>query len=166
MSNGSQSPQRRFGKYRGTVANNIDPNQKGRLQVSVPAVYENNSLNWAMPCVPYAGNQEGFFMIPPIGAKIWVEFEGGDINFPIWAGCFWGDGECPGGLPTQKLIKTPVATITIDELNAAAPLSIQTIAGDSVTITASGVTVQAVGGAKVELTGPQVSVNSGALEVV
>jgi hypothetical protein len=155
-----------FGKYRGTVANNIDPTTRGRLQVSVPAVYGTNTLNWALPCVPYAGPSEGFFFLPPIGANIWVEFEAGDINFPIWAGCFWGDGECPGTLPQTKVLKTPAATLTLDELNPAAPLVIETLSGQRITITATGITLQSSAGAKLELTGPQISLNNGALEVM
>jgi uncharacterized protein involved in type VI secretion and phage assembly len=166
MTDPGQEGQRRYGKHRATVVNNIDPNQKGRIQVQVPAVYGTNTLNWALPCAPYAGNGEGFFMIPPIGANVWVEFEGGDIDRPIWAGCFWGDGECPGDLPTRKIIKTPGAEIVIDDLNPAEPLKISTAAGNTVTFTAAGVTIETSGGAKIELSGPQVSVNSGALEVI
>ncbi|MEM9318240.1 MAG: phage baseplate assembly protein V [Pseudomonadota bacterium] len=155
-----------YGKYRGTVSNNVDPNTSGRLQVSVPAVYGTNTLNWAMPCVPYAGPDQGFFMIPPIGANVWVEFEGGDISFPIWSGGFWGQGECPGSLALTKLIKTPVATITLDETRPDAPVVVETEAGNKITITAQGLTLETSGGAKVEMTGPQVNVNSGALEIM
>lgn len=162
----NDNQQKHYGKYRGKVFSNLDPQRRGRLQVSVPAIYGQNTLNWALPCVPYAGLQEGFYMIPPVGANIWVEFEGGDIDFPIWAGCFWGDGECPGEKPQTKIIKTPVATITLDELNPSAPIKIESVAGDAITITATGITIQAVGSATVELSGPQVNVNQGALEVV
>lgn len=154
-----------FGKYRGTVSNNVDPSQRGRMQVSVPAVYGTNTLNWALPCVPYAGNGAGFYFIPPVGANIWVEFEGGDINVPIWAGCFWGDGECPGSLAETKMLKTPAATVTLDEVNPAAPVVIETKSGNRITITAQGITLESSAGAKIELTGLQVNVNNGALEV-
>lgn len=157
---------RHFGKYRGTVANNIDPMQRGRLQVAVPAIYGTNQLNWALPCTPFAGNGHGFYMIPAIGTNIWVEFEGGDIDSPIWSGCFWGDGECPGQLPQIKIIKTQAATITLDEVNAASPVLIETPSGNRITITAQGITLESSGGAKIELSGPQVNINSGALEVL
>ena len=161
------SPQTRFfGKYRGTVINNIDPNQMGRLQVRVPAVYGSNTLNWAMPCVPYAGPNEGFYMIPPVGANVWVEFEGGAIDVAIWSGCFWNQGDCPAQAPMIKMIKTPVATLVLDELNPAAPVTIDTTSGSKITITAQGITLEGNAGAKVEMSGPQVSVNSGALEVI
>ena len=79
-----------FGKYRGTVVNNLDPMQRGRVQVSVPAVLGSGRLSWAEPCVPYAGDQVGLFAVPPVGANVWVEFEAGDPDHPILAGCFWG----------------------------------------------------------------------------
>ena len=82
-----------YGKYRGKVANPIDPLGLGRIQVEVPAVYGDGTLNWAMPCAPYAGPGVGFFVIPPKDANIWVEFEAGDIDSPIWSGCFWATGE-------------------------------------------------------------------------
>lgn len=164
--NGPTTRQGYFGKYRGTVSNNVDPMSRGRVQVQVPAVYGTNTLNWALPSVPFAGSGVGFYMIPPVGANIWVEFEGGNIDAPIWSGCFWGEGECPGQTPMIKIIKTQAATITLDEVNASAPVVIETQAGDRITITAQGVTVESASGAKVELSGPKVSVNSGALEVM
>jgi len=166
MSQSPQDPARHYGKYRGTVVNNIDPNRLGRLQVDVPAIYGTTTLNWAMPCVPYAGRDQGFYMIPPVGANIWVEFEGGDIDHPIWSGCFWGTGESPGGLPQARILKTPIGTLTFDELDPAAPVVLESAAGNRVTFTAQGVTIEIAGGARIEMAGPQVSVNSGALEVV
>ena len=69
-----------FGKYRGKVENNLDPLQQGRLQVSVPAVLGEGRLSWAMPSAPFAGPQVGLFAIPPQGANVWVDFEGGDTD--------------------------------------------------------------------------------------
>src|SRR3954468_5999011 len=83
-----------FGKYRGTVTDNNDTTNRGRLKVTVPAVLETLEV-WAMPCVPYAGDSVGFYMMPENGSGVWVEFEGGDPSFPIWSGCFWADDELP-----------------------------------------------------------------------
>ncbi len=94
-----------FGKYRGKVIDNADPGGLGRLKISVPAMP--GALGWAMPCTPYAGPGVGFFAMPPIGASVWVEFEGGNPAYPIWTGCFWEAAEDvpaePSG-PDQKVL--------------------------------------------------------------
>jgi uncharacterized protein involved in type VI secretion and phage assembly len=162
------SQERYYGKYRGTVVNNIDPLQRGRLQVEVPAVLGDSSLNWALPSVPYAGNQVGMFFIPPVGANIWVEFEAGDVNSPIWAGCFWGTGEVVPATPAvaqMKVIKTDTVTITLDDLQTNT-VTIETQAGMKISISPAGIVIDTAQGSQIQMQGPQVSVNNGALEVI
>jgi len=86
-----------YGKYRGTVTNNVDPLMLGRVQVECPAVFGDGRQNWAMPCTPYAGDGVGLFLVPPNDASVWVEFEGGDPRTPIVGGCFWEVGQVPAG---------------------------------------------------------------------
>jgi hypothetical protein len=90
----------------------------GRLQVMVPAVLGSVITAWAMPCVPYAGPGVGWYMLPPVGASIWVEFEAGDSNYPIWAGCFWTEGQVPANpaVPTAHLLKTNSGTLAFNDL--------------------------------------------------
>lgn len=106
-----------YGKYKGKVVNNLDPLFQARLMVEVPAVPAAN-LNYAMPCVPYAGLEVGFYALPPIGANVWVEFEAGDVNRPIWTGCFWAEGELPPLAPTPetKFFKTKFVTMILNDL--------------------------------------------------
>jgi len=82
--------QRFYGKYRGMVLNNVDPMQQGRLQVQVTDTSGLFPVTWAMPCVPIAGLQNGMFALPIPGSGVWIEFEQGDANRPIWVGCYWG----------------------------------------------------------------------------
>jgi hypothetical protein len=114
-----------FGKYRGKVIDPVDPLQLGRIVALVPAISE-FPLNWAMPATPYAGAGVGFFAIPPVGANVWIEFEGGDPDYPIWAGCFWGQGEAPAepALPTTIMLKTEQGTLSINDLDAELKLSL------------------------------------------
>ena len=155
-------------KYRGTVENNIDPMQLGRIQVSVPSVLGEGRMSWAMPCVPYAGSGVGFFAIPPVGANVWIEFEGGDPDYPIWSGCFWGVGEVPAmpAIAEMKVLKTDMGTITINDLPGVGGITIETTTGMKIEINAIGIEITNGQGGSIKLTGPQVSINDGALDVI
>ena len=157
-----------YGKYRGKVENNLDPLQLGRVQISCPAILGDGQMSWAMPSVPYAGSGVGFFMIPPVGANVWVEFEGGDPDYPIWGGCFWGTGEVPAApaLAEMKVIKTSTATITLNDIPGAGGITIETTTGMKISITVTGIEITDGQGASLKLTGPQTSINDGALEVI
>jgi hypothetical protein len=108
-----------FGKYRGSVLNNLDPLSLGRLQANVPEVLGEVPTGWATPCAPYGGTGAGFFSIPPIGAGVWIEFEGGDVSRPIWTGCYWGTGEVPMkppaslSQPTTKIWRSDFGLTTV-----------------------------------------------------
>jgi hypothetical protein len=85
-----------FGLYRGTVKENVDPLLQGRLLVQVPDTYGMLPGTWAMPCVPMAGPKMGTsFMPPPVGSSVWVMFEQGDPQMPVWVGCYWGTPDVP-----------------------------------------------------------------------
>lgn len=160
-----------FGKYRGRVENNLDPMMLGRVQVSVPAVLGEGTLSWAMPCVPYAGNGLGLFAVPPVGANVWVEFEGGNPDYPILAGCFWGTGEVPAqpALPFVKVLKTDSIELKLDDTPGAGGFTLQVeppVAPGTIRIacTMSGVEIS-LGAASITLDPARVSINNGALEV-
>jgi hypothetical protein len=161
-----------FGKYRGKVINNIDPMQLGRVQVSVPAVLGEGSLSWAMPCAPYGGSGVGFFAVPPVDANVWVEFEGGNPDFPILSGCFWGVGEVPAqpALPQMKVWKTDGITLTLSDIPGAGGFTLE--AGPpavpmplKMVFNATGIEISN-SAASVKLTPASVSLNNGALEVI
>jgi len=88
---------------------NVDPLKKARIQAMVPSVDPFRELGWAMPCAPFAGPDMGLLLMPPIGANVWIEFEAGDMNYPIWSGCFWSDGE----LPSEALWAKPPDAVQI-----------------------------------------------------
>ena len=112
---------RYFGKYRGTITDNNDPTSRGRIKVRVPAVLGDLQV-WAMPCTPYAGDNEGVYRIPDTDSGVWVEFEGGDPSYPIWTGCFWADNELPKNeqgqeaVPSLKIIRSKQGLmVTLDD---------------------------------------------------
>jgi hypothetical protein len=161
-----------FGKYRGKVENNIDPMLLGRVQVSAPAVLGDGRLSWAMPCVPYAGSGVGLFAIPPNGANVWVEFEAGDPDYPIYSGCFWGVGEVPAtpAIPQMKVFKTDGISMTLSDIPGAGGFTLEVsppvVATPlKIACTSSGIEMTN-GAASVKLTPASVSLNNGALEVI
>jgi uncharacterized protein involved in type VI secretion and phage assembly len=164
-----------FGKYRGMVLNNIDPMQMGRIMVQVPDVSNVLPSTWAMPCVPFAGIQAGFFVVPAIGSGVWIEFEQGDADYPIWTGGFWGSAS---EVPALALATTPglqsivIQTMTQNTLmisdmpGPTGGILLKTATGAMIAINETGITITNGQGATILMTGPAVTVNEGALEVV
>ncbi len=114
-----------YGKYRGLVFLNVDPQNQGRIKAIVPEVLGVFPSNWCLPCTPYAGTAmpAGLFTIPAPGAGVWVEFEAGDVNRPVWTGCWWGTAQVPInedlGVPSQftnKVLRTDTGlSISMDD---------------------------------------------------
>jgi uncharacterized protein involved in type VI secretion and phage assembly len=167
-----------FGKYRGTVSENADPTSRGRIKVKVPALLGDLEV-WAMACVPYAGKGVGFYSIPEPGTGVWIEFEGGDLSYPVWTGCWWADAEVPDKAgPPVKIWKTESLTVRLDDGEKQA--LVKNTSGCSIKLAADVVTksgnarhavakraiVSQVGAGKVEVTSGSVRVNGGALEVI
>lgn len=168
-----------FGKYRGKVTGNKDPLNLGRIQVSVASVFEEGQQSWAMPCSPYAGKDIGLFTIPPVDTNVWVEFEGGDPDYPIWSGCFWGNNELPEAAKVAKPEDTIVfkafatggkgiiitlsnggtkgLTIEVEQPVVSQPLK--------VTFNATGIEISAGTLGKIKASPNSVSINDNALEV-
>ena len=70
--------------YRGIVVENDDPENKRRLKLQIPQVLNSAITEWAWPVEPSNLELES----PEIGQGVWVMFEGGDPNFPVWLGSF------------------------------------------------------------------------------
>lgn len=155
--------ERFFGKYRGLVVANQDSEGRGRLQVQVPTVMGEQPV-WALPCVPYAGDGVGLYAMPPVGAGVWVEFEGGDPNFPIWVGCFWADGQIAAAdaNPDIKFWRTDGAFIRIDDLEGS--VTIETSDGTVLTLGNGQISLEA-GEVRASANGASLTLNAGGLDV-
>lgn len=161
-----------YGKYRGTVINTVDPMSIGRLQVQVPDVLGLVPTTWAMPCFPFAGKQMGAWLIPQVGAGVWVEFEQGNPDYPIWSGCWYGSAaEVPvlalAGVPASPNITLQSATqnaLVISD-NPAQGIMLKSSTGATLIISEAGIVIQNGKGANITLAGPTVTINAGALVV-
>jgi hypothetical protein len=151
-----------LGRYRGTVVDHSDPEHLGRLRVSVPSVLGPDVVSgWALPCAPYGGGADrGFLFLPDPGDGVWVEFEEGDLEFPIWSGTFWsrpgGDSElprpngtdgseesAPQDPPTRKIIKTAKGhTIQLEDADGVETVTIvEAVSGHVIALGPDGITV-------------------------
>jgi uncharacterized protein involved in type VI secretion and phage assembly len=170
---------RYYGKYRGTVINNVDPEQRGRIQAMVPDVLGLSTSSWALPCLPLAGKQEGTFAVPQVGAGVWIEFEQGDPDYPIWTGGFWGSVSevpplalAPPAVPPGQNIVVQTTGLTTLVLSDSAPtpstggILLKSKSGAMIVVNDTGIYIQNGKGASVTLVGPTVDVNNGALTVV
>lgn len=172
----SSNPERErcYGKYRGVVVNNVDPQQIGRIQLIVPDISPLPG-SWATPCVPVAGLSSGVFTVPPVGAAVWVEFEQGDTDSPVWVGGFWGSAaEVPtmartippglSGIAIQTTLGT--ALVISDAPGPTGGILLKTATGAMLSISDVGITITNGAGATITLTGPTTDINLGALTVV
>jgi uncharacterized protein involved in type VI secretion and phage assembly len=164
-----------LGKYRGTVVNNVDPLMLGRIQALVPDVSNVMLSSWAMPCLPVGGASMGVFAVPMIGAGVWIEFEQGDPDHPVWVGCFWGSAAetpalakmVPPGVPGITLQTALNNGIVISDVpGPTGGIQIQTATGAMISVTDTGIVISNGKGAIITLTGPTVDVNAGALTVL
>ena len=178
-SSSGNNPQRHYGKYRGLVIDNIDPEQIGRILVQVPDVLGEIPASWAMPCVPAAGIQAGCFIVPPIGSQVWVEFEQGDPDYPIWTGGFWGlvadvpiFATAPPAIPPgQNIVLQTTGQNTIMVSDAPpSPVSggivLKSVSGAMIVVNETGIYISNGQGATITLIGPAVAVNIDALTVI
>lgn len=173
------NPNKYYGKYRGLVLENIDPEQIGRILVQVPDVLGETPSTWAMPCVPAAGSQAGCFVVPPIGSQVWVEFEQGDPDYPIWTGGFWGlvadvpvFATAPPAIPPGQNIVIQTTGQNMLMVSDAPPtpasggIVLKSTSGAMIVVNDSGIYIDNGQGASITLVGPTVDVNLGGLTVI
>ena len=161
-----------LGKYRATVHDNVDPDRLGRIQAIVPSVTgPDHPSTWALPCLPAAGAGMGHFTVPRKGAGVWIEYEGGDSNYPVWVGGYWSEGEVPSLVPEESLL---APTITLQTPNgngivicdaAGKGILIQSASGAKISITDEGITIDNGQNASIKLDGNMVKVNGDALTI-
>jgi uncharacterized protein involved in type VI secretion and phage assembly len=152
-----------YGKYRGSVTQ-IDADTL-RIKAKVPSVLGDVESGWSLPCVPYAGSSVGLAFLPEVGSGVWIEFEGGDVSYPVWVGCYWRDGEIPSdATPTVKAIVTAKGSkILLDD--DAQTITLTDSSNNKVTMSSSGITLER-GSNKIVVSDSNISANDGALEVM
>jgi uncharacterized protein involved in type VI secretion and phage assembly len=173
-----------YGKYRGQVTDNDDPGNLGRVKATVPRLLGDAETGWALPAFAYGGaSEQGLFLVPDVGAGVWIEFEGGDLSYPVWSGTWYTSGDIPeSAQPGTKVLKTQTGhKLVLDDDAGSVDLVdsngnslhmdqggiiLEDSFGNSITLDASGVTISDMTGNSVQLSAAGVTVNDGALEVL
>jgi uncharacterized protein involved in type VI secretion and phage assembly len=158
---------RYFGKYRGTVVNTLDPERLARLQAAVPDVLGTAPTTWAMPSIPFAGPGAGVVALPPVGAGVWIEFEQGDPDYPIWSGCWWGVASelptivqaNPAGTGQIVLVTPGRQSLVISDIpGPTGGITLLTQAGARISVTGTSIVIDNGQGAAITLSGNTVRV--------
>jgi uncharacterized protein involved in type VI secretion and phage assembly len=162
-----EQQRRYYGKFRGIVTDNNDPDKQGRIRGKVPELFGDEQTGWAMPCVPYAPPGHGMLLLPEADSNVWIEFEGGDPSRPIWAGCWWpSDKAASISGPTMKLFETAAGNrITLDDTSGSESISLQDKSGATVTLNQQGIELKK-GGMSVQVSDSQVAINGTSLTVM
>jgi len=163
-----------IGRYRGVVVSNIDPDKIGRLLVRVEDVMGSHPCLWASPASVVAGTQMGIYAIPPVNAGVWVEFEDGDPNDPVWTGTLPGSStEVPSAAMAAPPTNPPIVLQSLAQnriIISSVPgegITLETAAGEAgprVVISATGIKLS-IGKSSIELDPVQVKINGTALVI-
>jgi len=179
-----------YGKYRGIVTDIEDPLKMGRIRARVPDVMGNDKSGWALPNMPFAGDKMGFYALPKVNSRVWIEFEQGDPDYPIWSGCWWGSqSELPSVVSEEPYKRVAMITekghmLVLDDSGSGkitvqtaggqkmvlddggGEITIQTANGQKIVMNATSIKIDNGSGATIEMSGPKVGVNNDALEVI
>jgi uncharacterized protein involved in type VI secretion and phage assembly len=156
-----------FGKYRGIVTDVDDPDNQCRIRATVPSVLGEQACGWALPAAPFAGDGHGMVTLPKVGSGVWIEFEAGRLDNPIWSGGWWASGQRPDpqGAGVRVFVSEKGHKVILDdEAN-----EVKIVHGDEVItkviqITASEI-VLTCGACEIKITNENISLNNGLIKV-
>ena len=168
-----------YGKYRGTVVQNVDPELRGRIMCIVPDVLGLVPSGWCEACTPLAGPTgppRGVYLVPPLGAGVWVEFEHGDPDKPIWTGCRFAPGNVPplalAGIPVdpniciQSLLQHMIMISDMPPTPLTGGIILKSTTGAMIVVNDSGIYISNGKGAMITMVGPSIDFNLGALTIL
>ena len=144
------------------MINNIDPMQIGRIMAMVPDVSSIDSdAAGRCPAFPGAASRPDVH-VPAIGAGVWIEFEQGDPDYPIWTGCFWGSA---AEVPAAALLSPPPRAgdhapdaaaeqpVGSDLPGPTGGILIKSMTGATITVNETGIIIQNGQGASIVMAG-------------
>jgi uncharacterized protein involved in type VI secretion and phage assembly len=140
----------------------------GRIQVSIPSIFEANdpsAFAWARPCMPFA-----HFFVPNVGDLVWVAFENGDPSAPVWLGIWYPQGTVPSEAdvspPVKRVIRsTSGHVIVMDDTDGSEALSITDKFGNSIEMRQNAVLIKCVADLTIDASGKNVVIKANSVDV-
>ena len=135
-----------YGKYRAKVVDINDPEKRGRIRVMCPKILREYKSAWCEPCIPVAFDLGGDFALPKINEFVWIEFESGDVNKPIYTGGLWSKNMSPSESynEKQRLITWGDCIIEMDEDSNTVKIAVGSssivVSEDSIELVSSSIT--------------------------
>jgi len=153
-----------YGKYRGIVTDVDDPDNRLRIRATVPAVLGEHACGWAMPAAPFAGDGHGMVMLPRVGSGVWIEFEAGGLDHPIWSGAWWAAGERPDpqGQGVRVIVSEQGHKLILDD--DANEVKLIHGSGPEITLSANEI-VLACGACEIRIGDQNISLNNGQIKI-
>ncbi|MFH0344332.1 MAG: phage baseplate assembly protein V [Chromatiales bacterium] len=153
-----------YGKYRGLVSDVDDPDNRCRIRATVPAILGEHPCAWAMPAMPFAGDGHGMVMLPAVGSGVWIEFEAGQLDNPIWSGAWWVSDERPDpqGPKVRVIVSENGHQIILDDDND--EVKVIHGSGPEIKITATEI-VLTCGACEIKIGNTEISLNNGLIKV-
>jgi uncharacterized protein involved in type VI secretion and phage assembly len=153
-----------YGKYRGIVTDVDDPDNLCRIRATVPELLGDHTCAWALPSAPFAGDRLGMVLLPKVGSGVWIEFEAGRLDDPIWSGAWWAAGQRPDpqGAGVRVIVSEHGHKLIIDD--DADKVTLLHGSGAEVRLTSSEL-VLSCGACELKISSDNISLNNGLIKV-
>ncbi len=92
----------KWGKYRALVVDINDPEKRGRIKVKCPAIFGTSISGWCEVCLPTVTEDRIDFQVPSVDSQVWIEFERGDVNKPVYSGSWVITDQIPSDLNVSE----------------------------------------------------------------
>lgn len=156
---------RYYGKYRGIVTDNTDPDKLGRIKARVPSVMGETEVGWALPAFPFAGDGHGHVMLPEIDSAVWIEFEAGNLDSPIWSGGFFLASQAlpePQGVGVRVIVSKNHHRVVLDDESD--EITVTHDSGPEIKMSATEISLT-IGGSKIVMGLAAITINDGVLKI-
>lgn len=153
-----------YGTYRAVVVNNNDPTKQGKLKIRCEAIHGSSPCEvWAWPIAPWASKSCGLWIIPDVGDSVYVVFDHGRADAPLWFGGWWAKGETTADMVTKKVVLTTKEGMKVVLDREAKSILVEQTGGNSILMTSDEVLIKHK--TKITMTASDVAIN-GRLHVV